>query len=243
MDDKKRVALVETKTIDLAAAQGSLPSSTTRYQLDNHLGTACLELDETAAVITYEEYYPYGSTSYQSGHTLAEVSLKRYRYTGKERDEETGLYYHGVRYCAPWLVRWISCDPIGIGDGLNLYNYVGNKPTSLVDPKRTDGKKPDDAPVKQDGPPEGYTDVTVTDENGNVVATARNPNEDDTGPDPTLPSLTATQGAAGISGQPDKALGGFQAVESFGNLRGHRGRNAKRVFVRTSFAFWVSALS
>ena len=75
MDDKKRVALVETKTIDSTAAQGSLPSSTTRYQFDNHLGTACLELDETAAVITYEEYYPFGTTSYQAGRTLAEVSL------------------------------------------------------------------------------------------------------------------------------------------------------------------------
>src|SRR5262249_27357020 len=51
MDDKKRVALVETKTIDAGAAPSSLPSTTTRYQFDNHLGTACLELDETAAVI------------------------------------------------------------------------------------------------------------------------------------------------------------------------------------------------
>src|SRR5262249_26634944 len=81
-DDKKRVALVETKTVDAAAAPGSLPSTVTRYQFDNHLGTACLELDETGNVITYEEYYPFGSTSYQAGRTLAEVSLKRYRYTG-----------------------------------------------------------------------------------------------------------------------------------------------------------------
>ena len=103
MDDKKRVALVETKTVDASVPPGSLPSTATRYQFDNHLGTACLELDETAAVISYEEYYPYGSTSYQAGRTLAEVSLKRYRYTGKERDEETGFYYHGARYYASWI--------------------------------------------------------------------------------------------------------------------------------------------
>ena len=50
-----------------------------------------------AAIISYEEYYPYGSTSYEAGRSLRR-SLKRYRYTGKERDEETGFYYHGARY-------------------------------------------------------------------------------------------------------------------------------------------------
>src|SRR5260370_29016950 len=112
MDDKKRVALVETKTIDTSVPPGSLPITTTRYQFDNHLGTACLELDETAAVISYEEYYTYGSTSYQAGRSAAEVSLKRYRYTGKERDAETGFNYHGARYYAAWLGRWIACDPL-----------------------------------------------------------------------------------------------------------------------------------
>src|SRR6202035_4756755 len=81
MDDKRRVALVES----------SGDATTIRYQYDNNIGSACLELDEAGAVITYEEYYPYGSTSYQAGRSIAEVSLKRYRYTAKERDEESGL--------------------------------------------------------------------------------------------------------------------------------------------------------
>jgi RHS repeat-associated protein len=139
MDAKKRVALVETVTVDATAAAGSPPSTTTRYQFDNHLGTACLELDENADVITYEEYYPYGSTSYQSGRTATEVSLKRYRYTGKERDEETGFYYQGARYCASWLGRWVSCDPVGTKDGPNLYMYVNGNPIVLSDPTGTEG--------------------------------------------------------------------------------------------------------
>ena len=138
-DENKRVALVESKTIDVSVSPGSLPSITTRYQYDNHLGTACLELDETAAVITYEEYYPYGSTSYQAGRTAAEVNLKRYRFTGKERDEETGLYYHGKRYYIPWLGRWTSCDPNLASVEANSYNYCFNRPVSLVDP---DGGNP-----------------------------------------------------------------------------------------------------
>ncbi|MBI3798460.1 MAG: toxin [Deltaproteobacteria bacterium] len=133
MDDKQRIALVETKTIDMSAAPNLLPSVLSRYQFDNHLGSASLELDAVGALISYEEYYPYGSTSYQAGRSAAEVSLKRYRYTGKERDEETGFSYHEVRYYAAWLGRWVAVDPIGIEDGLNLYVYVVNNPIGHVD--------------------------------------------------------------------------------------------------------------
>jgi RHS repeat-associated protein len=132
MDDKRRIALVETNT-----TAGTTPSSAVRYQFDNQLGSACLELDDAAAVISYEEYYPYGSTSYQAGRTVVEVSLKRYRYTGKERDEETGFNYHGARYYASWLGRWISCDPIGIGSDVALYAYVKGNPIRKIDPGGT----------------------------------------------------------------------------------------------------------
>jgi len=130
MDGAKRIALVETRTIgsDSSAVQ------TIRYQLDNHLQSASLELDETAAVISYEEYYPFGDTSYRSGRNQAEVQRKRYRYTGKEKDEESGLYYHGARYYAPWLGRWTAADPAGMVDGACLYAYVRNHPTGLTDP-------------------------------------------------------------------------------------------------------------
>jgi RHS repeat-associated protein len=133
MDDKKRIALAETKTVDSSATSGSLPGTTIRYQFDNHLGSGSLELDKTAAVISYEEYYPYGSTSYQAGRSLAEVSLKRYRYTGKERDEESGFYYHGARYYAPWLGRWTAIDSGGFLDGTNRYQYVRANPIRFFD--------------------------------------------------------------------------------------------------------------
>jgi RHS repeat-associated protein len=70
--------------------------------------------------ILYEEYHPYGTSAYRSFQS-SEVSAKRYRYTGKERDEETSLYYHGARYYAPWLGRWTQADPAGTVDGTNLY--------------------------------------------------------------------------------------------------------------------------
>ena len=137
MDDKRRVAIIEIKTVDISAPPNSLPSRLSRYQFDNHLGSACLELDENAAVISYEEYYPYGSTSYQANRGSLEVSAKRYRYNGKERDEESGLYYCKARYYSPWLGRWISADPTGIADGNNAFCYVRNRPIVLVDPNGT----------------------------------------------------------------------------------------------------------
>ncbi|HZR39087.1 MAG TPA: RHS repeat-associated core domain-containing protein, partial [Ktedonobacteraceae bacterium] len=106
MDDRQRIALVETRT---QGSDGS-PAQLLRYQFSNHLGSASLELDEQAQIISYEEYFPYGSTSYQAVRSSTETP-KRYRYTGKERDEENGLYYHGARYYACWLGRWTSCDP------------------------------------------------------------------------------------------------------------------------------------
>jgi RHS repeat-associated protein len=133
MDDKHRIALVETKTVDGAAPPRTLPATVTRYQFDNHLGSAIVELDENAAIISYEEYYPFGSTSYQAVNSAIEVSAKRYRYTGKERDDESGLYYHGARYYAPWLARWTASDPAGLVDGMNLYQYSRGNPIKYQD--------------------------------------------------------------------------------------------------------------
>ena len=69
-----------------------------------------------AGLIPYEEYHPYGSTAYHA-KSSGEVSGKRYRYTGMEKDEETGLSYHHHRYLAVWLGRWCSSHPIGLGVG------------------------------------------------------------------------------------------------------------------------------
>jgi RHS repeat-associated protein len=135
MDDKQRIALVESRT---QGTETGVPRQLVRYQLGNHLGSASLELDDDAQVISYEEYYPYGSTSYQAGRIAAEVSLKRYRYTGMERDEGSGFYYHGARYYAAWLARWLSCDPIGFKDGSNVYIYCRDNPVNRTDTGGTD---------------------------------------------------------------------------------------------------------
>jgi RHS repeat-associated protein len=130
MDGQQRVALVETRT---SGSEPGVPPRLLRFQLGNHQGSAVLELDGDAQVVSYEEYTPYGSSAYQAVGGQTETP-KRYRYTGKERDEESGLYYHGARYYAPWLARWTSPDPSGIDDGPNLYAYVSGDPVGHADP-------------------------------------------------------------------------------------------------------------
>ncbi len=139
MDDKKKIAMVDTKTNDDDVAEETL----IRYQLDNHLGTACVEVDDKAEIISYEEYYPFGSTAYQVTRSDTEVPAKRYRYTGKERDEESGLYYHGARHYAPWLARWTACDPKWLfGIQYGFYTYCFNNPIMFFD---NNGLSPEDS--------------------------------------------------------------------------------------------------
>ena len=114
--------------------QNPLGVSLIRYQYSNHLGSATLETNSDGAVISYEEYHPYGSTAYRSSKSDVDLSLKRYRFTGKERDSETGLDYFGARYCASWLGRWTSSDPAGFVDGFNTFAFTLNNPISLKDP-------------------------------------------------------------------------------------------------------------
>jgi RHS repeat-associated protein len=152
MDDQKRVALVETRTLDTSGGDRA-PRQLIRYQMGNHLGSVSQELDHEAQIISYEEYSPYGSSTYQAVRNQTEAA-KRYRYTGKERDEESGFTYHISRYYAPWIGRWVRGDPAGIAGGLNLYSYVLNNPLRLLDyfgmqPQATDISEPEPIYVRE----------------------------------------------------------------------------------------------
>lgn len=130
MDNTRRIAMIDTPLIK---PPGNEETQLIRYQYDNHLSSASLELDDNAKIISYEEYFPYGTTSYSTIDASREVPTKEYRYTGKERDEESGLNYHEARYYALWIGRWINTDPIGIEDGPNTYNFCKNNPVLLID--------------------------------------------------------------------------------------------------------------
>jgi len=136
MEEGHRFVMIETVKQNMNPAPPpweGVGGRTIRYQLHNHLGSAVLELDTTAQVISYEEYHPYGTTAYQAKNAAIKSTAKRYRYTGMERDEETGLEYHSARYYLPWLGRWLSADPKGIEGGQNVFGYANDSPTTFID--------------------------------------------------------------------------------------------------------------
>ena len=127
----------QTSTLHIGThilSENNKDNAQTHYQLASHLQSNTLELDDKAQTLNYEHYYPYGGTAIIAGKDKAQVQQKRYRYTGKERDDSSGLCYYGARYLAPWLTRWISPDSTGAADGLNLYIYVDNNPLKYRDP-------------------------------------------------------------------------------------------------------------
>ncbi len=132
--ERKTVAVLERRTVGTDPA----PRRVLKYQYLNLVGSSCLELDDASAVISYEEYFPYGGTSYQATSSATETS-KRLRYCGLERDTENGFYYAGARYYAPWLARWINPDPAFLHDGPNLYLYVHANPITTIDTSGTVG--------------------------------------------------------------------------------------------------------
>lgn len=104
-----------------------------RYSLGDHLDSGILELDDEARIISHEGYYPFGGTAWWAAHSALEARHKVRRYSGKERDA-SGLYDYGLRYYAPWLMRWINPDPAGDVDGLNRFVFVRNNPLTFHDP-------------------------------------------------------------------------------------------------------------
>ena len=108
-----------------------------QYCLGDHLGGSHVVVggDDAQAsdFISREEYFAYGETS------LGGYARKRYRHGGKECDEESGLYYYGARYLAPWLGRWVSTDPLSLAPAgsedrsWSPYCFVNDSPLRLVD--------------------------------------------------------------------------------------------------------------
>jgi RHS repeat-associated protein len=101
------------------------------WALTDHLGTVRDVIDSMATVVNHIRYDSFGKIT---SETNAAVDFL-FAYTGRERDEETGLYYYRARYYDPAVGRFVSEDPLGFAAGdTNLVRYVGNSVTALSDP-------------------------------------------------------------------------------------------------------------
>ena len=101
------------------------------YQADG-LGSITSLTDTTGAVVGGYNTDAFGNSVTTSGNLV-----NPYRYTGREWDAETGLYYYRARYYDPTSGRFISEDPTGFVGGTNFYSYAGNNPTGWIDPRGT----------------------------------------------------------------------------------------------------------
>ncbi|MBU1017753.1 LysM peptidoglycan-binding domain-containing protein [Patescibacteria group bacterium] len=114
-------------------AKGVDPEEKVYYYLNDHLGGVDAVLDEEGNVVEQRDYLPYGN------ERMTERSAgEDYGFTGKELDEETGLYYYGARYYDPVVGRFAGLDPwegdLNDPQTLNKYSYVLNNPVRYIDP-------------------------------------------------------------------------------------------------------------
>ncbi len=103
-----------------------------------------MTLDEDGNVAGYDDYYPFGMV--MPGRSMNNSNPNSiYKFTGKERDEETNYDYFGARYYDSRIGRWLSVDPLADKyPGLSPYNYCINNPMIFIDPDGADIFKPSD---------------------------------------------------------------------------------------------------
>jgi uncharacterized protein RhaS with RHS repeats len=70
------------------------------YYLKDHLGNIKVTVDGSGNVVGYDDYYPYGMQ--MPGRNSVSSADARYKYSSKELDAETNLYYYGARNYDPW---------------------------------------------------------------------------------------------------------------------------------------------
>ena len=119
----------------------SIDGTTTTYYEKNHLGSIIRITSTTGAIVDEYSYTVFGKAYRKntngiykpvSGSNDSPIWNTRL-FTWREYDREVSLYYLRARYYDANLGRFVSRDPIGMSDDINLYRYVANNPMKYVD--------------------------------------------------------------------------------------------------------------
>ncbi len=101
-------------------------SNDVTYLHHDRIGSIIATTNDTGSVIDTYAYSPWGECGDMSGTTFG--------FQGQRFDHETGLYFMKARHYDPKIGRFLQPDPIGYGDGLNMYQFGYNNPNSFSDP-------------------------------------------------------------------------------------------------------------
>jgi RHS repeat-associated protein len=126
-------------------ARVDLPAGTVEYYFSDHLKSTDIVTNATGGIVRESDYVPYGSEV-----TISGTDPNRYKFTGKERDLESGLDNFDARFYSSPFGRFMTPDweakptsvpyaNFGNPQSLNLYSYVQNNPTTVGDPDGHEG--------------------------------------------------------------------------------------------------------
>jgi RHS repeat-associated protein len=104
-------------------------SNATYYYHFDGLGSVVALTNSSGSTVELYEYSVYGQVAASDANIP-----NRFMFTGREFDQETGLYYYRARYYNPEVGRFLQTDPVGYGDGIGWYTYCGNSPIGRTDP-------------------------------------------------------------------------------------------------------------
>lgn len=122
------------------------------FYLYDGKGNVAALVNNAQAVVAAYTYDAFGGRLARTG-----TVDQPYQFSTKPFDESTGLSYFGYRYYVPSIRRWLTRDPIGEADGLNIYAYAGNNPVNVIDPLGLECPKPLKSPkIPKKGPLKEY---------------------------------------------------------------------------------------